>query len=111
MTAGQDIRLGWDYIVNGGRNIAFSVYSPTWSLSQDGADIELASENKAQNWAWGISESCPADLRGRIRKELVATLVISKATEMDSGYYSCSLMMVSGKPVVSTVQVIVQKGN
>lgn len=58
-----------------------------------------------------MSATCPDKYKGRIRKESSATLVISGATESDSGTYRCTLVMETGKPVQSTVQVIVKKGN
>lgn len=113
VTAGKEIRLGWDYkIIGAERNDAFSTSSPTWSiLDKEGQEIELCSEKKDLQWKWSVSQSCPDRYKGRIRKESGATLIISGATESDSGFYRCSLVMISGKPVISTVQVVVKKGN
>lgn len=108
VTAGSDARLEWVYRVDGGRKNAFSTYSPTWSLYQKEEDVEIASENKTANWTWSVSGTCPESLRGRLKKESLATLVISKVTQADTGFYTCSLIMMSGEPVVSRIQLIVQ---
>lgn len=106
---GETVRLEWLYSIDGGRDNAFGRYSPTWSIYySDSEYAELASEDKNNGWKWSISDRCPASLRGRLTKESDATLVISEVTIADSSIYGCSLVMVSGQPVISKVQLIVR---
>jgi hypothetical protein len=73
----------------------------------NGASLELSSEDKNNEWQWSVSPTCPASYEGRISKEAQATLVITSVTVADGGTYGCSLVMASGPPVVSKVQLMI----
>lgn len=95
-------KLKWEYTVN-----SVNKHSPTWDLYlPNGSSTQLAYEN-TNNRSWRISDSCPLNLRGRIKIEPPATLVISQVTSADSGIYGCSLVLNTGELLTNTSQLIV----
>ncbi|KAK3697941.1 hypothetical protein QZH41_013023, partial [Actinostola sp. cb2023] len=104
---GTAVNLQWEYTVSGDRNVAFARYSPTWDLYANNTSVELASEDKNNNWKWSVSSTCPATLRERISKDSSAHLVISNVMLSDTGTYGCSLKLSYGNPLVDKVDLIV----
>ncbi|XP_031572397.1 neurotrimin-like [Actinia tenebrosa] len=99
-------KFNWDYTVTDRVN-ELKDHSPTWDLYlPNGSSTQLAYEN-TNNRSWRLSDSCPLNLRARIKIELPATLVISQVTLEDTGIYGCSLVLNTGAPLTNTSHLIV----
>ncbi|XP_031564764.1 uncharacterized protein LOC116300126 isoform X3 [Actinia tenebrosa] len=107
VVSGQDARMMWDYNVSN-RDAEFGSYSPTWYYINV-TQIQIANEYKwsSPKWKWSILPTCPDRLKGRLRKESTATLVISSVTITDSGIYECGLTLTSGLYISSKVELFV----
>jgi len=105
---GETARFVWDYHVD---NInEFDSESPSWSFYDPNAK-RIGYDNAFDSRKWKIdTNTCPLRLRSptvRVSKQSTATLVITGVTTADNGVYGCILVLKSGSPIISKVQLIV----
>ncbi|XP_048588340.1 uncharacterized protein LOC5512415 isoform X2 [Nematostella vectensis] len=108
VTRGNTVKLVWEYTVDN-REREFARYSPSWDFfNSQGQSSQIAYEDKENKWRWSVtSMTIPDRLQGRVSKEGQATLVIRDLTTEDNGVYGCSLVLMSGEPIVSKVEIFV----
>lgn len=111
--AGETVKFNWNYTV-GDKNMDFGYYasSPVWYYhNADGTRSAIAVDDGLHDWKWTISRStCPPRLlypTVRVRKESVATLVISNVTKSDSGWYEIYLALRIAPAITDRVELVV----